>query len=158
RWCAAESRCGGRASLYERGPTCSIDGARDGAMLGLNYDYAACVRSSERVAWRLDDVIPAGTRLDFSRPFLPQSLAGREIGFLAPHDVRALNQITGNAYVNLFAFVEEYILATVVSHAQAEIDGDVDAVRALTRFADEEAKHQQMFRRFIAAFARDFGH
>ena len=128
-------------------------------MLGLNYDYASCVRSSEKISWRVDDVMPADTRLDFSRPFLPANLAGRgELPFLSPAEHRTLNQITGNSYLNLFAFVEEYILATMLQHAQAEMFGDHVAIRALTRFADEEAKHQQLFYRYIEAFKRDFGH
>jgi hypothetical protein len=36
-------------------------------MLDLDYDYASCVRNSEKVAWKIDDVMPPGTPLDFSR-------------------------------------------------------------------------------------------
>lgn len=131
-----------------------------GRMLDLTYDYASCIRNSERVAWRLDDVLPSETRLDFSRPFLPEALArSSQAPGLTDKERLTLNQITGNAYLNLFSFVEEYILATVVHHAQAELTTrrDSDAVRALVRFADEEAKHQQLFRRFRTAFDRDFG-
>ena len=128
-------------------------------MLELDYDYAACVRNSEKVAWKLDDVMPLGARLDFSRPFLPAKLAGRgDLSFLTADEARKLNQITGNAYLNLFAFVEEYIIALAVQHAHAEMFGDHDAIRALTRFADEEAKHQAMFLRYVDAFQREFGH
>jgi hypothetical protein len=45
-------------------------------MLNLNFDYAGCVKVSERVSWKLDEVMPAETRLDFTRPFLPEQLAG----------------------------------------------------------------------------------
>ena len=128
-------------------------------MLELGYDYASCVRGSEKVAWRVDDIMPPDTRLDFSRPFLPAALSGRgEPGFLTQAESRQLNQITGNSYLNLFAFVEEYILATMVEHAHAEVFGDHHAIRALTRFADEEGKHQQLFYRYLDAFRRDFGH
>lgn len=128
-------------------------------MLGLTYGYDSCVRASEKVAWRVDDVMPEGTRLDFTRPFLPESLGARgDLPFLAPDEMRTLNQIAANAYLNLFAFVEEYILATVVQHAHAELFGDHDAIRALVRFADEEVKHQELFRRYRQAFDRDFGH
>jgi P-aminobenzoate N-oxygenase AurF len=128
-------------------------------MLELDYDYASCVRNSEKVAWKLDDVMPEGTRLDFGRPFLPAALSGRgELSFLNAEERRKLNQITGNAYLNLFGFVEEYIIALAVDHAQAEMFGDHDAIRALTRFADEEVKHQALFHRYIGAFQRDFGH
>jgi hypothetical protein len=128
-------------------------------MLQLSYDYASCVRSSEKAAWRLDDVMPEGTRLDFSRPFLPEKLAPTaRVGCLDAKERLVLNHITSNAYLNLFGFVEEYILAMAVQHAQAELFGDHDAIRALTRFADEEVKHQALFKRYRVAFDRDFGH
>jgi hypothetical protein len=126
-------------------------------MLDLSYDYAACTRNSEKVAWKVDDVMPPETRLDFSRPFLPGPLTGSgHVPFLSASERLKLNQINGNAYINLFAFVEEYIVATAVNHAQAEMFGDHDAIRALVRFADEEIKHQQLFWRYLDAFKRDF--
>jgi hypothetical protein len=128
-------------------------------MLDLEYDYASCVRNSEKVTWKLDDVMPPGTRLDFARPFLPAALSSRgDLAFLSSEERRTLNQITGNAYLNLFGFVEEYIIALAVQHAQAEMFGDHDAIRALVRFADEEVKHQALFRRYVEAFRQDFGH
>lgn len=129
-------------------------------MLNLNFDYASCVRNSEKVTWRLDEVMPETARLDFSKPFLPNELADNKelAGFLTDDERRTLNQIAGNAYLNLFAFVEEYILATMAKHAQAEVFGDTNALRALVRFVDEELKHQALFERFRKAFDRDFGH
>lgn len=128
-------------------------------MLDLKYDYATCVRNSEKVSWVVDDVLPPDTRLDFTRPFLPEALAGeRKLSFLNHDEHLKLNQITGHAYLNLFAFVEEYIIATAVQHAQAEMHGDHEAIRALVRFADEEIKHQQLFYRYLDAFKAGFGH
>ncbi|MBL4685506.1 MAG: diiron oxygenase [Nannocystaceae bacterium] len=128
-------------------------------MINVNYDYASIVRNSEKVAWLVDDVMPRGKPLDFSRPFLPEALAPtRSIACLSDEERLTLNHISGNAYLNLFAFLEEYIVATAVTHAQAEMFGDHDALRALTRFADEELKHQQLFQRYRDAFDRDFGH
>ena len=135
------------------------------SMLNLNFDYSSCVKVSERVNWRVDEVMPQETRLDFTRLFLPEQLA-RTRGlsalagepFLNDIERRSLNQISGNAYLNLFSFVEEYILATMLKHAQAEVFGDPSALRALTRFVDEELKHQALFDRYKQAFQRDFGH
>lgn len=128
-------------------------------MLSLPYDYESCIRASEKISWKVDEVMPAGTRLDFSRPFLPSALAARgDLPFLSAQEARAFNQIAGNAYLNLFAFVEEYILATVLQHAHAEMFGDHSAIRALARFADEEIKHQKLFQRYREAFLRDFAH
>ena len=127
-------------------------------MLDLTYDYASCVRNSEKVSWKIDDVMPPGTRLDFSRPFLPAALASRgDLAFLSAPERLKLNHITANAYLNLFSFVEEYIIAVAVNHAHAEMFGDHDAIRALVRFADEEVKHQALFKRYVDAFQREFG-
>jgi len=127
-------------------------------MLDLTFDYASCVRGSEKVSWRLDDVMPADTNLDFSRPFLPEALAGAtRVPGLDPQERKTLNQISGNAYLNLFQFVEEYILAAAVQQTHAELFGDHEAVRALLRFAEEEAKHQQLFWRYREAFDRGVG-
>ncbi len=128
-------------------------------MFGLNFDYASCLANSDKVTWTLDDVMPSGTELDFSRPFLPEQLVMlKPVTCLNDHEKKRLNQIVGNAYINLFGFVEEYILATVVQHANAEMFGDRTAVRALCRFAEEEAKHMQLFDRYREAFNRGFGH
>jgi hypothetical protein len=128
-------------------------------MLNLNFDYKTVVKTSERVEWTLDDVLPEGTRLDFTRMFLPPALVpGTELAFLDDAQQRVRNHVTSNAYLNLFAFVEEYIIAMALQHAHAEMFGDHDAIRALCRFADEETKHQALFLRFCAAFDRDFGH
>jgi hypothetical protein len=127
--------------------------------MNLNFDYKSVVRNSERVEWSLDDVLPEGTRLDFTRLFLPPTLVpGAELDFLSEAEQRTRNHITSNAYLNLFAFVEEYIIAMALQHASAEMFGDHDAIRALCRFADEETKHQALFLRYCAAFDRDFGH
>lgn len=126
--------------------------------LELPYDYKSCIESSEKASWTLDAVFPEGTSLDFSRPFLPESLAPtKDHAFLSEQERRQLNQIAGNAYLNLFAFVEEYIIATIVQHTQAEVFGDHLAIRALSRFTDEEVKHQQLFDRYRRSFERDFG-
>jgi hypothetical protein len=126
--------------------------------LQLTFSYESCVAASEKVAWKLDEVFPEGTSLDFSRPFLPEGLAPtKSLTFLSDDERRILNQITGNAYLNLFAFVEEYILTTMVQHAQAEMFGNHVIIRALVRFADEEIKHQQLFYRYRRSFNRDFG-
>jgi hypothetical protein len=128
-------------------------------MFGLNFDYASCLANSDKVTWTLDDVMPSGTELDFSRPFLPEQLVMlKTVTCLNDQEKKRLNQIVGNAYINLFGFVEEYILATVVQHANAEMFGDRTAVRALCRFAEEEAKHMQLFDRYREAFNRGFGH
>lgn len=58
--------------------------------------------------------------------------------------------------MNLFGYVEVFIEAMVLEHAQASLFGDRAQMRALTRFADEEVKHQQLFQRYCETFDRDF--
>lgn len=128
-------------------------------MFNLNFNFTSCVSNSEKVAWRLDDVMPRGMDLDFLRPFMPEELVKTShIRCLDPEQRCKLNQIFGNAYLNLFAFVEEYILMFVLIDARAEKYGDRPTMRALCRFADEEAKHQMLFHRYREAFDRGFGH
>lgn len=127
-------------------------------MITMNFDYESCLRASEKIAWKLDDVFPPDMKLDFSRRFLPDTLvAADSLSFLSADERLKLNQIMGNGYLHLFYFVEEYIIASVLQHANAEIFGDPIELRSLLRFADEEVKHQQLFTRFRAAFDRDFG-
>lgn len=128
-------------------------------MFDLNWTYANCIANSEKIAWKLDDIFPSDTELDFTMPFLPEELAlVDDIEFLSDDEKKKLNHISGNTYLHLFGFVEEYILANTVQYANAEMYGDRDAVRALCRFADEEAKHMLLFARYRKAFNRGFGH
>ncbi len=127
-------------------------------MLDLSYDYATCINNSEKINWRVDDVIRPDARLDLTRPFLPSSLAADQLTVgLSDSERLVLNQITANAYANFFAFVEEYIIATTVDLAKAELRNDPIAARALLRFGEEEIKHQELFHRFMDLFARSFG-
>lgn len=122
------------------------------------YTYEQCVENSIRVSWDLDEILPLSTHLDFSKPHLPETLTGIEgLGFLNQREKLALNHIRGYSYMNLFAFVEEFILAQMVTHAQTEMFGDHTAIRALLRFSEEEIKHQDLFKRYGAFFLRDFG-
>jgi hypothetical protein len=122
------------------------------------FTYEQIIDASERVSWRIDDLMPPGTKLRFDRPHLPDVLA--ETAHLTCLDERGrlkLNHIRGHSYMNLFAFVEEYIIAQSLQHAEAEMFGDKQAIRALLRFCEEEVKHQALFLRYCAAFREGFG-
>jgi len=41
-----------------------------------NYTYSGALAASEKVHWTIQDVIGEKNKLDFSKPFLPESLAG----------------------------------------------------------------------------------
>ncbi len=124
----------------------------------LNSDYDRCIDLSERVAWRVDDVVPPQSRLDFTKPFMPSAMDFcRTLPFLSSQEKLQLNQIFGNAYSYIFYFVEAYIIAMAMDHARGALHGEESHLRALLRFAEEEVKHQQMFVRFNQLFKLQFG-
>jgi hypothetical protein len=122
-----------------------------------DFNYEATLTSSLRAAWQLDDVLRADQELDFSRNFLPQSLARTaEIDGLSADEQRILNQINANQYLSIFVVVEEFILPFLLDHARTALREDAFHVRALLNFASEEAKHIHLFQRFHEAFVRGF--
>jgi hypothetical protein len=126
-------------------------------MLSHNYSYENCLRASERVYWKIEDVLVQGS-FDMSKPLMPDRLAGvREISCLNKDEQRKLNQIRGYSYAHLFGFVEEFIIAQIVKQAEQSALGDDVQLRSLLRFAEEEVKHQELFRRVKSMFERDFG-
>ena len=125
-------------------------------MLNHNYDYRSVLETSQRVNWKLEEVIN-GRTLDFARPFLPERLAGvAAIRCLSPEEKLKLNQIRGFTYLYLFGLVEEYILPSVIDHTRSGAGGDDHERRALLRFAEEEAKHIQLFKWFVREFEHGF--
>jgi len=126
-------------------------------MLLHTYSYQDCLDNSKKVAWKEDEVF-AGKHFDFSKRFLPNTLSGvNEITCLNNDEKRQLNQIMGNAYCHLFAFVEEFIIPMVTEAVLKDVHGDEVRLRALLRFAEEELKHQELFRRSMALFDQGFG-
>ena len=123
-----------------------------------DYNFASVLSASARAAWQIEDVLPEGAALDFSRPFLPESLArtGAAEG-LSAREQRVLNQIRGHEYLVIFGLLEEFILPFVLDHARPQLNGDDARVRALLNFASEEAKHIDLFKRFHARFLDGFG-
>jgi hypothetical protein len=123
-----------------------------------DFAYESALQDSLKVSWRVEDLIGNGKTLDFTRPFLPDSLAGvRGIAALSDAEKLALNQIRGHGYLRIFGLAEAFILPFVLEQAQGAVHGDTGKLRALATFADEEAKHLQLFERFAAEFAKGFG-
>lgn len=122
------------------------------------YSFKDVLGRSERIQWRVEDLIGEGKPLDFSKPFMPESLARVDgLAFLSPAERRVLNQIRGHAYLAIFGLVEEFILPFVLDHARPYINGEDYRARAFLEFASEEAKHIHLFRSFREAFTRGFG-
>ena len=67
-------------------------------MFELNYDFGTCVKNSEKVAWRVDDVMPPDAKLDFTRPALPNDLTGvgQSFGAAVAAQVPALQPLIPN--------------------------------------------------------------
>ena len=122
------------------------------------FTYARALAASEKVNWRVEDIIGGARRLDFSKPFMPESLARTGALDVLDADARLkLNQIRANGYLYVFGLVEEFILPFVLDHARPLLAKDDLRTRALLRFASEEAKHIHLFRTFEREFEAGFG-
>lgn len=121
------------------------------------YSYASTLQDSLKINWSVEDLIGGEKQLDFSRPFLPNSLARtQEAPGLDAREKLVLNHIRGATYLHLFGLVEEFILPFALERARDQIHGSKERVRALLTFAEEEAKHQVLFQRFADEFRRGF--
>src|SRR5438094_3057901 len=123
----------------------------------IEYDYGAVLVASQRINWRIEDIIGDDKQLDFDKPFLPESLAqvGR-LTFLNNYERLALNHLRANGYLYIFGLVEEFIVPFVLDHIRDDLADDA-RTRAMLQFASEEAKHIDLFRRFAREFEAGFG-
>ena len=121
------------------------------------YSFKDCLARAERITWRVEDLIGPDRPLDFTRPFMPESLARTGgLDFLSAAEQLTLNHVRGHAYLTTFGLIEEYILPFVLDHARPYINGEDYRARAFLEFAAEEAKHIQLFRCFCDAFDAGF--
>jgi hypothetical protein len=126
-------------------------------MLSHDYSYSEILQNSLKVAWTEGEVLE-GRDFDYSKRFLPNRLSGVDgIHCLSDDEKLKLNQIMGNAYCHIFAYVEEYIVPQALEAAQRDVYGDETRLRTLLRFAEDESKHQELFRRSTALFEKGFG-
>ena len=126
-------------------------------MLTANYNYQETLAASAKANWRIEDIIGGEKRLDFTKPFMPESLARVEpLGFLSKEEKILLNQIRGYGYLYTFGVVEEFILPFVLDHARPHLNEDDYRTRALLQFASEEAKHIHLFKKFAEEFKAGF--
>jgi hypothetical protein len=122
-----------------------------------DFNYEATLASSLRAQWNLDEIFAEDQELDFSRTFMPESLARTgALTTLNAFEQRILNQISAHQYLSIFGIVEEAILPFVLDHARPHLLEDDWRIRALLNFAGEEAKHIHLFKRYHAAFVRGF--
>jgi DNA-binding Lrp family transcriptional regulator len=110
--------------------------------------YAKCVEVSKRIRWDIDRDVIRHREFDFRKKFLPDGLSFVDrLPFLGADERRLLSQIQGRTYANIFGLVERFIAAKVLDVSRDHELGDQNALEALVRFADEEIKHQELFRR-----------
>jgi hypothetical protein len=70
------------------------------SMLQHGYDYAPILATSQRVNWRIEDILGGEKKLDFTKPFMPESLARVEpLKFLDRDEKLVLNHIRANGYL-----------------------------------------------------------
>lgn len=122
-------------------------------MLGIHKNistdrYARCVEASKRISWDIEDDVIRGRSLDGNRKFLPDGLSGvKFLDFLSSNDRRLLSQIQGRTYANMFGLVERFINSKIVELRENHRPANAAEFEALTRFSEEEIKHQELFRR-----------
>ena len=121
------------------------------------YDYRDTIVASQKVNWRIEDIIGGDKKLDFTKRFMPESFARVEqLSFLNDDEKRVLNQIRGNTYLTIFGIVEEFIVPFVLDHVRPSLNGDDYRVRAFLQFVGEEVKHIQLFKLFAEEFRNGF--
>jgi len=124
----------------------------------MTHSYQTLLETSRRINWRVEDIIGGERKMDFSRPFLPESFARvRELDFLTPDEQRTLNHIRAHNYLAMFELIERCILPFINAHTPSRTDQDPWRTPAMAQFAAEEAKHIALFETFRAEFAREFG-
>ena len=110
--------------------------------------YAKVIEVSKRVRWEIERDVIRSRDFAFDQDFLPAGLSlVDELQFLSAPQKRALSQVQGRTYANLFGLVERFIGAKMTEVSREHALGDQTAFEALVRFTDEELKHQALFRR-----------
>ncbi len=116
--------------------------------------YAKCIETSKRIRWDIESEVIRGREFNHLDHFLPDALS--RVGwldFLKPAEQKLMSQVQGRTYANMFALVERFIGAKMLEVSRDHWFGDQVALEAIVRFADEELKHQALFRRIESMMA-----
>lgn len=116
----------------------------------MKNPYLLTVKSSEKTAWIMEEVLPTTYSLDLSKQFMPMPLQqeNREDGNLSKEEYNLLSQLLASSYCDFIAIVEKYIVDLVMNQFPMRQEDEKPRIRALSRFLDEEVKHQLLFERF----------
>jgi hypothetical protein len=121
-------------------------------------NYQDLLETSQRVNWRLEDLIGEGRRLDFTRPFLPETFAQTApLDFLCQAEKLKLNQIRARGYLALFELVEAFVVPFISGQAEDGAGEEPFRAQALRHFAGEEEKHRKLFSAVLCEFDAGFG-
>ena len=119
--------------------------------------YEHLFETSRRVNRNLEDLVGPGKRLDFTRPFLPETFAQTEpLAYLTPEERLTLNQIRARGYLALFELVEGFVVPFIAEQADGG-GAEPFRARALRHFAGEEEKHRRSFGAVLREFDAEFG-
>lgn len=116
----------------------------------MSNPYSLAIKNSEKSSWILDEVLPENTVLDLTKQFIPMSPAhgANELSSFSPEEILLISRLHASGYTYLIHIVEEYIVDLVSKQFADPEKMESLRVRALSRFLDEEVKHQQLFARF----------
>jgi hypothetical protein len=121
-------------------------------------NYQELFETSQRVNWRLEDLLGESRRLDFRRPFLPETFAQTApLSFLNAAERLKLNQIRARGYLALFELVEAFVVPFISNQADDGTAAQPFRPQALRHFAAEEEKHRQLFCAVLREFDAGFG-
>src|SRR5688572_18593739 len=120
--------------------------------------HASIVAASERSAWTAEAVI-GNRRFDTRRGIVPTGWVGTEaLAFLDAHEQLVLHHCRAFSYVHLLGNFEEMLPPQLADAICEDAHTDRARLRTLLRFADEEVKHQQLFRRAEHVLEASCGH
>jgi len=116
--------------------------------------YARCIEVSKRIRWEIERDVIRGRSFEFDKKFMPDGLSQvSQLSFLSASDRRLFSQIQGRTYANMFRLVELFISAKMLELSRDYGLGERTRLEAIVRFTDQEAKHQELFRRIEALAA-----
>lgn len=110
--------------------------------------HARCLSALRRIAWDTERDLIRSRQPDFGRRFVPDSLSRvGELGFLLPHQARALSQLQACTYAQCAVRVGRCVAVVMLNASERHWCGDAVVLQAHLRVADDSLKHQALFRR-----------
>ncbi len=123
----------------------------------MSDSYSLVIKSSEKTAWVLDEILPENYSLDLTKQFIPIPLKAevKEHGNFTKAELNLLSQTNAIAYTYIIEIIERYIVDLVMKQFPMPVDLEKERLRAMSRFLDEEVKHQQLFDRFNTTLSKN---